>query len=267
MGRPRREKLELRDIFPCVQQQMLAQFALGSLLHHPSPTGAAAENQWIEFFNRYLPSRYAASSAFVISADGRRSRQIDIAIYDRLYSPMLFPHDSGLHIPAESVYAVFEVKQELDSLFFRDAAAKALSVRVLQRTSVPVISAGNLRPPIVPPQILAGILAVRSPWGRNFRRNAEEHTRLLTLPQRLDFGCALHHGAFEVLPEGDDAYSLRFSPAKESLIFFFIRLVERLRALGTAPAADLMAYARALDSLRGYPGRSEENVPVYQGGS
>ena len=78
--------------------------------------------------------------------------------------------------------------------------------------------------------------------------------------QRLDFGCALLHGAFEVLPAGD-SYSFHFSTARESLIFFFIRLVERLRALGTAPAADLMQYARSLRSLSGYPQRIAEKVP------
>src|SRR3989442_7911304 len=98
MGRPNGPKLGLLEIFPRVQDQMLAQFALGNLLrHHPTPCGEATEKQWIEFFNRYLPRRYATSSVFVISADGRCSRQIDIAIYDSFYSPVLFPHESGLH--------------------------------------------------------------------------------------------------------------------------------------------------------------------------
>jgi hypothetical protein len=39
---------------------------------------------------------------------GRRSRQIDIAIYHNLYSPLVFPHESGLHIAAQSVYAIFD---------------------------------------------------------------------------------------------------------------------------------------------------------------
>lgn len=255
MGRTRRAKLELVDIFPRVQQQMLAQFAVGTLLYHPVPTGAATENQWIEFLNRYLPRRYAASSAFVISAGGRCSRQIDIAIYDRLYSPMLFPHESGLHIPAESVYAVFEVKQLLSPDTLKDAAEKAASVRALRRTSVPVVSAGSVRPAIVPQDILAGILAVRSSWRRRFQEKVTRAIENSPDQRRLDFGCALLAGAFEFLPQ-DETYSIHFSPAQESLVFFFIRLVERLRALGTAPAADLMEYARSLESLSGYPGRS-----------
>ena len=259
MGRPKRSEIGLVDIFPTVQGQMLAQFQLGKLLRHPVNAGAATENQWIEFLNLYLPRRYAASSAFVISADGCCSRQIDIAVYDRLYSPMLFPHPSGLHIPAESVYAVFEVKQSLSPLFLQDAAEKAASVRRLRRTSVPIISAGTVQPAITPRDILAGILAVRSSWGRKFRDNVALTIENLPDEQRLDFGCALLHGAFEMLPEGD-SYSIHFSPAREALVFFFIRLVERLRALGTAPAADLMAYARSVPSLSGYPGCSPADV-------
>ena len=254
MGRPRRSNIGLLDIFPTVQDQMLAQFRLGNLLWHPAATGAATENQWIEFLNLYLPRRYAATSAFVISADGFCSRQIDIAVYDRLYSPMLFPHPSGLHIPAESVYAVFEVKQLLSPDMLQDAAEKAASVRRLRRTSVPIVSAGTVQPATPPKDILAGILAVRSTWGRKFRDKAARAIENLPDEQRLDFGCALLHGAFEMLPEGE-SYSIHFSPAREALVFFFIRLVERLRALGTAPAADLMAYARLLPSLSGYPDR------------
>jgi hypothetical protein len=124
--------------------------------------------------------------------DGHRSRQIDVAIFDRLYSPLLFPSDSGgLHIPAESVYAVFEVKQDLNQRLIRDAGRKAASVRHLRRTSV---------------------------------------------------GIALQQGAFEIPPRGQ----IRLPKPDDALVFFMFRLLERLRALGTAPAADLMDYARSL---------------------
>jgi len=67
-------------------------------------------------------------------------RQIDIAIYDRFYSPLFF-HDEGQpHIPAESVDAVFEVKQTLTSKWIIDAGRKAASVRRLpQMGAAPAI--------------------------------------------------------------------------------------------------------------------------------
>ena len=233
--------LDLAEVFHRVQQEMLAQLSVGRLFEHASAAGAATEHHWLELFDRYLPKRYRAAPAFVIDAAGRRSRQIDIAIFDNLYSPPLFPHASGFHLPAESVYAVFEVKPTISRQWLRDAYEKAASVRALRRTSVSVIAGGNRRRPIKPSPILAGLLATGSVWtvptfAQNLRR------ALASTP--LDIGCSLQHGAFETTP------TLRVSPPEESLIFFVLRLLERLRAMGTAPAADLMQYARGLRSFR-----------------
>ena len=140
-------QLDLSEVFRRVQRQMLAQLAVGRLFEHASSAGAATEQHWLELFHRYLPRRYRATPAFVIDSAGRRSRQIDIAIFDNLYSPLLFPHDSGVHVPAESVYAVFEVKPTISKQWIRDAADKAASVRALRRTS------------LRPKPILAGLLA------------------------------------------------------------------------------------------------------------
>ena len=126
---------------------------------------AATEHHWINLFERYLPKRYRAAPAFLIDSDGRRSRQIDIAIFDNLYSPPLFPHDAGLHVPAESVYAVLEVKPTISKQWLRDAGEKAASVRRLRRTSAPIIASGALRrSPIKPQPIRAGLMATSSVW-------------------------------------------------------------------------------------------------------
>ncbi|HEY1757446.1 MAG TPA: DUF6602 domain-containing protein [Bryobacteraceae bacterium] len=154
--RPDSGQIDLTGIFHRVQQEMLAQLAVGRLFEHASSAGAATEHHWLELFDRYLPKRYRATPAFVIDSAGSRSRQVDIAIFDNLYSPLLFPHASGLHIPAESVYAVFEVKPTFSRQWLRDAADKAASVRDLLRTSVPVIAGGTKRSAIRPKPILAG---------------------------------------------------------------------------------------------------------------
>src|SRR5262249_36075855 len=124
-------RIDLLQVFLRVQQQMLANLSASEVFAHPTACGAATEQHWLDLFNRYLPPRYRATSAFVVAARGRRSRQIDIAVSDRFYSPLLFHDDSGPHIPAESVYAVFEVKQTLCSKWIADAGRKAASVRRL----------------------------------------------------------------------------------------------------------------------------------------
>jgi hypothetical protein len=233
--------LNLADVFHSVQQEMLAQLAVGGFFEHPSAAGTASEHHWLDLLNRYLPQRYRAASAFIIDSEGRRSRQIDIAIFDNLYSPLLFPHKSGLHIPAESVYAVFEVKPTFSKQWLRDAAQKAASVRSLHRTSVRVMSGNTLRPPIDPSPILAGLLATTSVWNRKtFSKNLASALR--STP--LDLGCCLRHGSFE------QQQKLTISTPAESLIFFILRLLDRLRSQGTAPAADLMKYGRFLESFK-----------------
>ena len=56
--------------------------------------------------------------------------------------------------------------------------------------------------------------------------------------QRLDIGCSLSHGAFEY------DKTLTISPPAQSLVFFILHLIARLRACGTAPAADFTAYLK-----------------------
>ena len=249
--RPDSGQIDLADVFRRVQQEMLAQLSVGRLFEHASTAGAATEHHWLQLFDRYLPKRYRAAPAFVIDSTGRRSRQIDIAIFDNLYTPPLFPHSSGLHLPAESVYAVFEVKPTFSRQWLRDAAEKAASVRSLHRTSVSVIG----RPKTTPPPILAGLLATTSVWtaptfaanlrsalkhgpertARGATHNSKECSRpaALCATKTLDIGCCLEHGAFE---------NNRISSPDQSLIFFLLRLLDRLRAMGTAPAIDWSSY-------------------------
>jgi hypothetical protein len=231
-------------MFQQVQREMLSHLAAGELFEHPTACGAVTERHWLALFNSYLPQRYRAAGAFIVDADGHRSRQIDIAVYDNLYSPLLFPDAAGLHIPAESVYAVFEVKQDLNQRLIRDAGRKAASVRRLRRTSVPVVSAGAPRPAMPCQPIVAGILALRSGWPTHLAKRLPEALAELAPEERLDLGCALRDGAFECAKS-----SFRLSSPEESLIFLMLRLLDRLRALGTAPAADLMAYGRSLRSF------------------
>jgi hypothetical protein len=241
-------RVDLRQAFLRVQQQMLADLSASEVFEHPTACGAATEQRWISFFNRYLPERYRAASAFVVDAAGNRSRQIDIAIYDHFYSPLLFHHESGFHIPAESVYAVLEVKQTLTAKWIADAGCKAASVRRLRRTSAPVLSLGSLCPPKPPPPILSGILSLDAVWAGPFPRRISPLLRRLRPEERLDLGCSLRQGAFEVSPAAPP-FLIHFSDPAEALIYFVLRLLDRLRQMGTAPAADLSEYARALASF------------------
>jgi hypothetical protein len=237
---PDSRRIDLGEVFRRAQQEMQAQLCAVRLIEHAPTAGAASEHKWRQLFGRYLPQRYRAAPAFVIDSLGRRSRQIDLVVFDSFYTPALFPHDLGLHVPAESVYAVFEIKTTLSRASIREATAIAGTVRDLRRTSVPINSAGRMRSPIAPPRILAGLLAANSVWSaETIAQNLR--SILLETPacEGLDLGCSLEHGAFERL-----ARAVRVSTSDQSLVFFMFRLLDRLRAMGTAPAMDYAEYWR-----------------------
>jgi len=230
-------RVDLAQVFMHLQSRMLSHLNVGSALEHASTCGAASEAHWLKLLNSHLPERYRASSAFIVDSDGNRSRQIDIAIYDRFYSPLIFPYESGYLIPAESVYAVVEVKQVLTRQYVRDAGLKIGSVRRLRRTSVPVPFAGGSYPPRRPPRILGIVAATRSVWAKDFQGNLTSALGQLRTAESVDLGCVVTQGAFETIGR-----RLTLSDPGESLIYFMLRLIERLRELGNAPAADLMSY-------------------------
>jgi hypothetical protein len=244
-------RVDLNQVFQTMQRRMRALLDVGGALEHPSACGAAGELQWLHLLNCHLPERYRASSAFIVDARGNRSRQIDIAIYDRFYSPLIFPYEGGILIPAESVYAVFEVKQVLTRQYVRDAGIKVASVRRLKRTTVPIPATATGDCPAKPPfRILTGVLANKSVWKeKDFVANLTSALAQLTPDQSLDLGCILHQAAFQCVPRPRRRrHNLKLSTADDSLVFFLFHFLDRLRALGTAPALNFLAYARSLKS-------------------
>ena len=59
-------------------------------LCHPGAKGDATEDEWICLLKNHLPNRYQADKAFVIDSTGKQSEQIDVVIYDRQYTPLLY---------------------------------------------------------------------------------------------------------------------------------------------------------------------------------
>ena len=157
--------IDLRNLFIGLQKQLEVHLETErEIVAPPGAKGATAEANWKAMLDDHLPSRYQVSKAFVIDSSGGLSEEIDLVIHDRQYSPLLFNRDGALYVPAESVYAVLEVKQELDKGTVEYAGNKAGSVRALKRTSVPVPHAGGVFEPRKPFEILAGIVALESSW-------------------------------------------------------------------------------------------------------
>ena len=199
----------------------------------------------------FLPTRYAVDKAFVVDSCGHQSLQLDVVVYDRHFTPLFWEMGGALFLPAESVYAVFEAKQELNLGYLREAGEKVASVRRLHRTNGPIVHAGGtVDKPKPPPRVLGGLLAGRSSWNPPFGQSLREGLDNLAEDERIDLGCGLEHGGFE-LPESAKAVSdLVSAGADVGLAFVAMRLRARLQQMGSVPAMNIDAYTSVLSQPR-----------------
>jgi hypothetical protein len=237
--------INLRTLFLGLQNNLVAELetSRGSI-NHPGAKGNATETNWIAMLEKYLPKRYQVSTAFVIDSKGGMSEQQDIVIYDRQYSPFLFNHSGALYIPAESVYAVLEVKQNLTAGHVKYAGEKIKSVRDLHRTNGAITHAsGKIDKPRDLFSILGGLLTLESDWSPAFGDAFATSLKSLPGEGRINIGCSLKNGSYSI------SYNTAGEPTAEIkdgdivLLSFFLRLLAELQALGTVPAIDIAAYA------------------------
>jgi hypothetical protein len=236
-------KLFLQNALAAEQQVLAVQLDLSATsITHDGVMGEVNEQHFIQFLRNHLPKRYQVDRGIVIDSNGVTSDQIDIVIFDQQYTPPLLDQQSHRFIPAESVYGVFEVKPAINKGYLEYAADKAKSVRVLERTSVPVTyvagsySAKKLFP------ILAGIVAIRTDWTEGLASESFiDNLANLTGERSLDCGLSMSDRAF-------DTYSgkLTVSNTTGALAWFLFRLLGKLQSLGTVPAVDWNRYGDVL---------------------
>jgi len=242
--KPAVKRVTLKQLFGDLQRE-LEQTLLTAKnnIPHAGSKGDATEADWIAMLDKHLPKRYCVTKAFVIDHTGRLSQQLDLVIYDKQYGPVVFHRKGVTYIPAESVYAVFEVKPTINAEYVTYAIEKAASVRRLKRTSVAITSAmGSAPHDAKPPKpIITGILAYDMDWKKGFGKPFAKLLQDAEVDGRIDLGCSLVGGAFNVDYAGAKP-DITTSDTEEALVSFFMTLLHRLQPLGTVTAIDLTAY-------------------------
>ncbi|WP_198331978.1 DUF6602 domain-containing protein [Psychrobacter aquimaris] len=265
-------KIALPELFASMQQQMSAQLSTNrAFIHHPGSKGDSLENAWIEWLRSYLPNRYSVDKAIIIDHLGNTSHQIDVVIYDNYFTPFIFTQNGFHYVPAEGVYAIFEVKPDIkgnvgSDSYIEYAGKKIESVRQLTRTSTSMINSGKKFPPRPLTKILGGFLATTNTYSHKNNNTIKQHLEKLDGLKGIDLGCVVDYGSFYVDYNGEediteDVFSKRisdyyesrqfddvnFSKAENSLITFFMQLTRYLQqAIGTIPAIDLQAYLNVI---------------------
>ncbi|WP_334127313.1 DUF6602 domain-containing protein [Sneathiella sp.] len=210
---------------------------------HPGTKGDASEKIWLKLFQDYLPARYQAEKAHVVDSRGTFSQQIDVVIFDRQYSPFIFNFEGEKLIPAESVYAVFEAKQSINSDYVRYAQEKAASVRRLHRTSLPIPHAGGVYDPKPLIPILGGILTFESDWNPALGEPLRSALAADGGEGKLNMGCVAAHGLFRFDQKSND---YDFEDSGKSATAFLFNLISQLQFSGTVPMIDIQAYGKWL---------------------
>jgi len=240
-----KEKMNIKSML--ATKQALLESKLTVLLEHPVTKGDHCEGAWIDFFRSFLPSKFAVDKGFVFDSEGSVSEQIDIIIYDALYAPLIFGTDAGeKFVTAESVYAIFESKSEINQKTLAYANEKVKSVADLERSRRGVIDAGIYRKPRELTHIIGGILAVKAISNTSISQYLNDNPC-------IDIGCAIMNTSF-IVERDENGQMLevpRFSRKEESILSFFYIVLDELYKLGTVAGIDIRDYADAtVDSLK-----------------
>lgn len=208
-------------------------------LAHPVTKGDASEKVWLALLQTYLPKRYQAERAHVVDSRGAFSDQIDVVIFDRQYSPFILTMHDQIFVPAESVYAAFEAKQEANRTVIQYAQRKLASVRRLHRTSLPIPHAGGVYRPKPLSPIIGGLLSLDSSWQPPMGTPFKQALATDDPEIQLDIGCVASNGIFW---REEDAQTHVIREGCKPATGFLLKLIALLQAKATVPMVDTRAY-------------------------
>ncbi|MEK7633641.1 MAG: DUF6602 domain-containing protein [Patescibacteria group bacterium] len=222
------KKINIQKLFIALDEEMRLKLSSKiDEIYHPTAKGDESELNWKGLLRSYLPERYTVDSGFVVDHKGNISEQIDIIIYDRHFTPFIFRGENVVYIPAEGVYAVFEVKPHFDKKNYNYAVKKLKSVKDLLRTTANFTHIlGKDKKELF--KIIGGILT-KEIKSINYFNNINTDSEL-SIILSLNYGIKVIN---ETIEKQD----------KEPLLaFFLLKLIEKLRALGSVPALEVDQY-------------------------
>lgn len=87
---------------------------------HNGVKGTRVDEVFRSFLQRHLPDSIGITSGEIVDIHGGRSGQIDLILYDKVRTPMLFGDKSSTDhsVPAEGAIAAVEVKSRLKKGLF-----------------------------------------------------------------------------------------------------------------------------------------------------
>lgn len=117
-------------------KQVEAEFEFSASIDHNGLKGVFREYIIKKILRPFLPDIYGISSGQAFDKNDKISRQLDIVLYDKLYSYTVpFTKDFS-YFPAESIYGAIEIKSSLDKNSFTDALENIESIKTLCKDNI-----------------------------------------------------------------------------------------------------------------------------------
>ena len=109
--------MDLVKIFDLLSKKMILEWeTTQESIKHSGEKGRALEENFRTFLRKYLPKKLDIATGFIIDSSGKQSKQLDVIIHDAFQTPLLYDNNNVQVIPIECVYAVIEVKSDIEKI-------------------------------------------------------------------------------------------------------------------------------------------------------
>lgn len=127
--------MNLEILFNSIAKKMIIDFEYirEDIKNKPGLKGQLVENTLRRFLAEYFPKSLDITSGYIIDVDGNESRQLDVIITDASKTPKFLDSDGVRVVPVECVYAVIEIKTEIQQKELDEIFENMLSVRSLEK--------------------------------------------------------------------------------------------------------------------------------------
>jgi hypothetical protein len=132
--------MKLLEALRNATDRMAPDFNDSKLFTHSGDKGEFRERIIEKFLRPFLPKCYGLGSGEVFSQDGASSRQIDVVVYDDVFSNVLFREGSNSLFPCESVFGTIEVKSVLSAEELATSIENVASVKRLPRRGTTMLN-------------------------------------------------------------------------------------------------------------------------------
>ncbi len=102
----------IRDNYRRIEQSIVEQLYMENNIHGTT-VGTMREEVWQSFFESIIPKKFSIErSVFIIDSNGKISNEVDLAIFDEIYTPYIFKYRNMKFMPIEAVAVVVECKSK-----------------------------------------------------------------------------------------------------------------------------------------------------------